>query len=219
MWSRPKHEGLGPADAEMATAGSQTSGRQSSGSLCDDGTLIDRTLAGDPEAFGVLVTRYQDRLYNMLVCVTGSAEEARDVAQEAFIRAFVNLATFQRSAGFYTWLFRIAFNLRIGHKRREQRHRTWQQQTWEQGQRSSVGGHDPSASLESSECVQRVRTAINRLADDHRDVLLLREIEGCCYEEISRILGVPLGTVRSRLHRARAQLRLELIPLHEQQLK
>jgi RNA polymerase sigma-70 factor (ECF subfamily) len=214
MWSRRKDEGLGPASAEIPKM-------MPAGSLCDDGTLIDRTLAGEKEAFGALVSRYQDRLYNMLVHVTGSVEEARDIAQEAFVRAFLKLATFQRTAAFYTWLFRIALNLRIGRQRRERRHRAWQEQAWDEAKRSAEtpGGQDPSIPLESAECVQRVRTAIRSLADDHRDVLLLRELEGCCYEEISRILGVPLGTVRSRLHRARAQLRLELVPVHKQQLK
>jgi RNA polymerase sigma-70 factor (ECF subfamily) len=183
-----------------------------------DEALIDRALAGQGEAFGVLVTRYQDRLYNTLVHVTGSADEAREITQEAFVQAFVKLATFRRSAAFYTWLFRIAINLRIGRKRRERRHRIW-----EEGQVSAgIGmgaGQDPSTPLESAERAAHVRAAIALLADDHRTVLLLREMEGCCYEEISRILDVPLGTVRSRLHRARAHLREELRAVHQQELK
>jgi len=182
----------------------------------DDHMLIDRALAGQREAFGQLVSRYQNRLYSTLVHVTGSPEEARDITQEAFVQAFVKLGTFQRAAAFYTWLFRIAFNLRLGRKRRERRHRIWEQhQTTDDRSRCP----DPAAPLESAECIAGVRAAIETLAQDHREVLVLRELEGYCYEEIARILEVPLGTVRSRLHRARAHLRQELRPIHQQHLK
>jgi RNA polymerase sigma-70 factor (ECF subfamily) len=191
---------------------------QGDGAHQPDGELIDRTLAGDREAFGFLVSRYQDRLYNTLVHLTGSLDEARDIVQEALVQSYVKLKTFQRAAGFYTWLYRIAFNLRIGHKRQERRRRAL-----EQAQRLSGGEPDqrepgPSTPLESAECVSQVRAALNRLAADHREVLLLRDIEGCCYEEIARILDLPLGTVRSRLHRARSQLREQLQGVYREQL-
>jgi RNA polymerase sigma-70 factor, ECF subfamily len=183
-----------------------------------DGVLMDRALSGEGAAFGVLVTRYQDRLYSTLVHVTGSADEAREITQEAFVRAFLKLGTFRRSAAFYTWLFRIAFNLRIGRQRRQRRHRLWEQS--QRGQQpSGAGDSDPSVPLESAERAALVRSAIEMLAEDHREVLLLREMEGCCYEEISRILDVPIGTVRSRLHRARVHLRDELYALHQTELK
>jgi RNA polymerase sigma-70 factor (ECF subfamily) len=185
--------------------------------IASDDVLIDRTLAGQTEAFGELVLRYQDRLYSALTYASGDADEAREITQDAFVQALVKLDTFQRSAAFYTWLFRIAFNLRIGRKRRQRRHRIWEEQQTASGAagRPHRGPEEP---LESAERVQCVRAAIDALADDHREVVLLREMEGCAYEEISRILDVPVGTVRSRLHRARAALREMLRPVHREQL-
>jgi RNA polymerase sigma-70 factor (ECF subfamily) len=208
MWSRRKDErteSTAPAPVERLGAADR-----------DEDVLIDRTLAGETDAFGELVLRYQDRLYGTLVHVGGCPDEAREITQEAFVQAFVKLAGFQRTAAFYTWLFRIAFNLRIGRRRRERRHRAWQE---EARLRAQADGQvdDPSLPLESAECVVRVRAAIDDLADDHREVLILREMEGCCYEEIADILDVPLGTVRSRLHRARAHLRDKLRPIHHEQ--
>jgi RNA polymerase sigma-70 factor (ECF subfamily) len=184
-----------------------------------DNELIDRTLDGDTEAFGCLVSRYQDRLYNTLVHVGGSFDEARDIVQEAFVQAFVKLDTFQRAAGFYTWLYRIAFNLRIGLARRERRRAALQQAQRLTGGESEQRELGPSAPLESAECARQVRAALDLLAEDYREVLVLRDMDGCCYEEIARILHVPLGTVRSRLHRARAQLREHLQPVYREQLR
>ena len=84
----------------------------------DDAQLIDKTLAGHSAAYGDLVRKYQDRLYNTVVHVAGNAEDARDIVQDAFVQAFVKLDTFQRSSAFYTWLYRIAFNLAATHRRR-----------------------------------------------------------------------------------------------------
>jgi RNA polymerase sigma-70 factor (ECF subfamily) len=157
-------------------------------------------------------------LYNTLAHVTGSADDARDIVQEAFVQSFTKLESFRRTAAFYTWLFRIAMNLRIGRMRRERRHRIWQESQVAQGPAAGAR-HEPSEPLESAERAARVRAAIALLGDDHRQVLLLREMEGCGYEEISAILDVPVGTVRSRLHRARAHLREELRAVHQQELK
>ena len=88
----------------------------------DDAQLIDEALDGDSAAFGHLVTRYQDRLYNTLVHVVGSTDTAYDVVQDAFVQAFVKLETFERACAFYTWLYRIAFNLAISRRRREKSH-------------------------------------------------------------------------------------------------
>ncbi len=228
MWSRRKDSGAArptPPDRPRHVAASLPDANASLGETRPreddapgDDALIDRTLSGETEAFGELVVRHQNRLYSTLVHVTGDADEAREIAQDAFVQAFVKLATFQRSAAFYTWLFRIAFNLRIGRKRRERRHRIWQENQVASGVGPGVL-QEPGGRLESAECAQSVRAAIEALADDHREVLLLREMEGYCYEEIARILDVPVGTVRSRLHRARAHLREVLRPVHQQQLK
>ena len=87
----------------------------------DDAQLIDETLAGDAEAFGHLVRKYQDRLFNTIAHVVGCAVDAEDVVQDAFVQAFLKLETFQRASAFYTWLYRIAFNMAISHRRRRRR--------------------------------------------------------------------------------------------------
>jgi RNA polymerase sigma-70 factor (ECF subfamily) len=176
----------------------------------DDGQLIDQTLAGQSAAFGDLVRKYQDRLYNTVVHVVGNAEDARDVVQDALVQAFVKLDTFQRSSAFYTWLYRIAFNVAASHRRRRRAKLSIEQAREDAGLEPVDGGDGPGAHLERAERCRQVREAIAELSEDHRAILVLREIDGCCYETIADILDLPIGTVRSRLHRARLQLREQL---------
>lgn len=176
----------------------------------DDAQLIDETLAGRSAAFGQLVTRYQDRLYNTLVHVTGNAEDARDAAQEAFIQAFTKLETFQRNAAFYTWLYRIAFNVAVSHRRRRRPTASVDQAREASGLEPMDPAEAPTEHLEREERARQVHEAIAELSEEHREVLVLREIDGCCYDTIAQILELPIGTVRSRLHRARLQLREQL---------
>ena len=176
----------------------------------DDAQLIDQTLAGHSAAFGQLVQKYQDRLYNTIAHVAGNAEDARDVVQDAFVQAFLKLDTFQHSSAFYTWLYRIAFNVAASHRRRRRPTLSIEHARETSGIEPMDNGHDPTERLEQKERCQQVRQAIDRLSEEHRTVLVLREIDGCCYETIAEILELPIGTVRSRLHRARLHLREEL---------
>lgn len=178
-----------------------------------DDRLIDASLAGDSLAFGQLVDRYQDRLRNTLRGLTGSMEEAEDVAQEAFVQAYLKLDSFQRTARFFTWLYRIAFNLAVS-KSRKKRPRVSFNAIQE------AGAPDPMAAVaapdQASLADERsalLHNAIAKLPDDYRQVLVLREFEGCDYQRIAEVLDMPIGTVRSRLFRARAQLRERLEPL------
>jgi RNA polymerase sigma-70 factor (ECF subfamily) len=175
----------------------------------DDAQLIDRTLAGQAAAFGQLVVKYQDRLYNTVVHVVGNAEDAKDVVQEAFVQAFLKLDTFQRASAFYTWLYRIAFNVAATHRRRRRAMWSAEQARLSDGA-APPAADSPSRPIEREECCRQVRGAIARLGEEYRVVLVLREIDGCCYETIAEILDLPIGTVRSRLHRARMQLREHL---------
>jgi len=178
--------------------------------VSDDAELIAATLAGNSAAFGRLVQRYQDRLFNTMVHVVSGDEDARDVVQDAFVQAFVKLDTFQHTSAFYTWLYRIAFNVAASHRRRR-RPSLSVEETREQAGREPVDGHiGPEERAEQEERCRQVRQAIAALSEDHREVLVLREIDGCCYETIAEILELPVGTVRSRLHRARLQLREQL---------
>lgn len=175
-----------------------------------DDERIKATLAGDPTAYESLVLKYQDRLFNTLYRITHSREEAEDVAQDAFVQAYVKLSSFQGKSQFYTWLYRIAFNISVS-RRRKKRPVLSVDHTQE------LSGNEPIDSLpsaqermEQQEDVQAVQSALNRLSDDHRRILVLRELEGCDYEAIGEVLELPVGTVRSRLFRARKQLKEEL---------
>ena len=176
----------------------------------DDARLIDQTLAGHSAAFGQLVQKYQDRLYNTVVHVAGNAEDAQDVVQEAFVQAFLKLDTFQRSSAFYTWLYRIAFNVAFSQRRRRRPMLSVEHAQEVSGLEPVDNGDDPPERAERNERCRQVREAIEQLSEEHRMVLVLREIDGCCYETIAEILELPIGTVRSRLHRGRLQLREQL---------
>lgn len=172
-----------------------------------DATLIDRTLAGEPAAFGELVLRYQDRLYNSLVRVLGSAEDARDAVQDAFVQAFVKLESFRGSSAFYTWLYRIAFNQAMSHARRKRPTRSLDLERTDRGREPVDGQPAPDARLNERERATQVHRALAELSAEYRQVIVLREMDGCKYEEIAEMLELPVGTVRSRLFRARLELR------------
>jgi RNA polymerase sigma-70 factor (ECF subfamily) len=157
-----------------------------------------------------LVTRYQDRLYNTLVHVVGSTDTAYDVVQDAFVQAYVKLETFERASAFYTWLYRIAFNLAISRRRRERPALSVDHVRETLGHEPLDRGAAPGARLEQEERACQVQSALATLSDEHRSILILREVDGCAYEEIADILNLPIGTIRSRLHRARLQLRDQL---------
>ncbi len=186
--------------------------------MSDDAQLIDETLAGDRTAFGQLVHKYQGRLFNTLLHVVGSREEAEDVCQEAFVQAFVKLETFGGRSAFYTWLYRIAFNLSVSRRRRKRAEVSIDQHRERTGDEPLDGGEGPTDQLLREEQMRQVRGAIDQLSDEYRAILVLREMEGCCYETISEILNLPLGTVRSRLHRARLQLRGQLQDILQENL-
>ncbi|MCY2979811.1 MAG: sigma-70 family RNA polymerase sigma factor [Planctomycetota bacterium] len=176
----------------------------------DEDVLIQSALAGNSSSFEVLVTRYQDRLYTAMISVVGSADEAEDVVQESFIQAYLKLDTFQQNSRFFTWLYRIAFNYALARRRRNRGHLSL-----EQGR--EIAGTDPVSKAESpdnrmsrSEDVQLVHRALAELSEDHRAILVLREMEDMAYEEIAEVLKISIGTVRSRLNRARFALRQQL---------
>lgn len=185
--------------------------------MSDDAQLIEATRAGDSEGFGRLVQRYQDRLYNSLVRVLGSAEDARDVVQDAFVQAYLKLETFRGDSAFYTWLYRIAFNLAMSHARKR-RPTTSLEQARESFGREPVDGQPlPEMHMVRRERVQLVHAALASLSAESRQILVLRELEGCRYDQIAEILELPVGTVRSRLFRAREQLREQLEPMLREQ--
>ncbi len=188
-------------------------------SLSDDASLIAATLAGDTAAFGQLVGRYQDRLYNSLLRILGSAEDAADIVQDAFVQAYTKLASFRGSSAFYTWLYRIAFNLAMSHARRGHKTASLDGRKTLAGDEPMDGQPTAEAGLLEQERAELVHAALAELSLEYRQILVLREIDGCHYDQIAEILELPVGTVRSRLFRARLQMRDLLAPrLHVERI-
>lgn len=181
-----------------------------------DADCIAKVRGGDPAAYNTLVVRYQDRLFNTLARLIGSADDAMDIAQDAFIQAYTKIDTFQGKSAFYTWLYRIAFNLAMSHARKRRPLNVLDGDETTRTIEPAAITNSPAECMESAERVAAVQAAISDLADEHRQVVVLRELEGCDYEQISEILEIPIGTVRSRLFRARAQLKEKLASLVEE---
>ena len=180
----------------------------------DDQQLIQRCLAGQTDAFGELVTRYQDRLYHSIMMMVRSPEDARDLAQESFVHAFRRLESFRGDAAFYTWLFRIAVNATISFRRKAARRKTSSVESIREasGNEPIDDRFDsaPGSRMEQSEQLKLIHQALGELSDDFRTALVMTEIEGLSYEEAAEAVGCPIGTIRSRIHRARNELREKL---------
>jgi RNA polymerase sigma-70 factor, ECF subfamily len=176
----------------------------------DDNRLIADCRDGNTAAFGELVSRYQDRLFNSVLRLSDNAEDARDVVQEAFLHAYQSLHSFKGDALFFTWLYRIAVNTAISMKRKKRVVLRIQPVGDES---NAIDPHDPSETnrpghaIEMAEEERRVHEALAKLSAEHRSVLVMKDMDGMKYEEMAEILGVPVGTIRSRLHRARLEMR------------
>jgi RNA polymerase sigma-70 factor (ECF subfamily) len=165
---------------------------------------------GDRDAFTELVELNQERLFASMLQVTGSPEEAEEVVQEAFIRVFMKLDTFQRNSQFFTWLYRIAFNSALTRRRRNRVRVSLDYCRENNGLEVSDDADAVDEPMLRRERVDMVREAMHTLTDEHRSILVLREMEEHSYEDIAEILEISIGTVRSRLSRARRQLKLAL---------
>jgi RNA polymerase sigma-70 factor (ECF subfamily) len=174
----------------------------------NEAELIERARKGDTQAFGVLIERYQRRVVGVAMAVVHNQDDALELAQETFIRAYENLAKFESRSSFSTWLYRIAANISIDFRRREGRHTIVRGEEGEH-ELDRLPSERGDSFLESSrsELGRRLRDALQELTPEHRTVILLREVEGLSYDEISEVLQCPRGTVMSRLHYARDRLR------------
>jgi len=176
----------------------------------DDHRLIAECLRGKETAFALLVRRYEERLYNTVFRLLGNVEDAQDVVQETFINAYQSLASFKGDSQFFTWLYRIAYNTAISHKRKQKGTLSID------ASRNGEAGiepldrsehNQPGSAMYRAEDERRIQAALNRLSPEHRMVLLMKDMNGEKYETIAEVLKVPIGTIRSRLHRARLELR------------
>jgi RNA polymerase sigma-70 factor (ECF subfamily) len=174
----------------------------------DEPGLLAALRRGDPEAFERLVRAYQHRVFGVALRMLGSRGEAEEIAQEVFLRVHRSVGGFRGAAKLSTWLYAIASRLCLNRLRAPERRRRGEA-AWE---RVANGHANPGARLEAAELEDALRRAIAALDEERRIVVILRDLEGLAYEEIAAALGLPLNTVRSRLHRARMELKERLAP-------
>jgi RNA polymerase sigma-70 factor, ECF subfamily len=212
-------EGLRPPQAEQK-------GDAEPRSVRPDVALLQKAQQGDRGAYGQIILLYQDRLYNAVLRMVGDREEARELTQEAFTRGLSKLESFRGDASPYTWLFRIAVNLAISQLRKVQRVRIFSldrpSPNGQGGRRDATQAASlvdrvardrselPPQRAERRERDEAVLAALGRLDAEYRAVLVMRDIEGFDYQQMADILALPLGTLKSRLFRARLALRDEL---------
>ena len=196
-----------------------------------DQELVKLTLKGDRDAYRSLVERYQSKLLGMAIDILKSREDAEDVVQESFVKAFFSLKNFKGESSFYTWLYRITFNMAIDVKRRGQRrggNHVEFKESWDVKSRGSGNGGDTSGptvsnsfghfqnvegpfdALSRKELGGKLQAVMDELSEEHRRVITLREVDGLDYQEIADAIGVPRGTVMSRLFYARKALQKAL---------
>jgi RNA polymerase sigma-70 factor (ECF subfamily) len=181
-----------------------------------DAVLLQQARAGDRGAYSQIIVAYQDRLYNAVLRLVGDADEAAELTQEAFTRGLEKVETFRGEASAYTWLFRIAMNLAISQLRKVQRKRVFSLDGVATSDDQASGlvdrlardkGPSPSEQIENKERDGQVLAALGSLDAEQRAVLVMRDVEGFDYQQMADVLDLPLGTLKSRLFRARLALR------------
>lgn len=190
----------------------------SSNVVSEDTELVRRCWEGDQGAFRTLVTRYHPRIFNLIYSLVRDRDEADDLAQEVFIKAFRSLSGFKGQAQVYTWLYRIAVNRCLDWLKNQRRHPETSLERVEVygadgASLRSLGTAD--AEMDQRELGRALERALRALSPDYRVALTLREIDGLSYEEVADVMGCSVGTVKSRLFRARSQLQRMLADIHE----
>jgi RNA polymerase sigma-70 factor (ECF subfamily) len=180
-----------------------------------DHELIRQILGGRAEAFNEIVMRHQDKVFNIVLRHVGNYNDAVDVVQQTFINAYRNLRNFKQESNLSTWLYRIAFNQSVSFFRERGRKRAVSIDApsgdEEAAAREVVSQNgDPSTHVMNQDLQKRIHTVLGMLDDESRQIVILREFESYAYEEIAQVLEIPVGTVRSKLHRARLFLKEKL---------
>ena len=190
-----------------------------------DALLVERAVAGDQKAFELLVIKYQRRIQRLIGRMVRDVDLVEDIAQETFIRAYCALAQFRGEAQFYTWLYRIAVNTAKKALMDLKRNPTVSENSFKSGdddetsplENELISSETPDAVLASKEIAEIINVAMDALPEELRQAISLREIEGLSYEEISEVMNCPIGTVRSRIFRAREAISEKVKPLLENQ--
>jgi len=178
-----------------------------------DGVLVEKCRKGDINAFELLVLKYQRRVFNLIYRLTGDNEMVEDIAQEVFLKAYKSLDSFQGKSSFYTWLYRIAINTSFNHIKSNKENQFKVLESDSGGDKIYDNAEnilDTEQLIEQHELSKKIEEAINSLNDEQKTIIVLRDVEGLSYDEIGKIIGCPSGTVRSRLFRARKELKTKL---------
>lgn len=185
----------------------------------DDRALVERVQSGDHHAFRLLFDRYHRRAYAVAFGVVKNKQDALDVVQDGFVKVHKHIGKFQGTSSFYTWLYRIVMNLSIDHVRRRKNKgveyddgvgREADEVAGDGTLLPRVLGSNPGKAVARQELLEKIQAALEELPEYHRQVILLREIEGLSYEEMAQALGVPKGTIMSRLFHARKKMQASL---------
>jgi len=166
--------------------------------------LVQACLSGDHTAFGVLVDTYEDKLYNVALRITGSRDDAMDVTQSAFVKAYEKLNTFDPSYRFFSWIYRITINEALNLIKRRGRNTPLHTDT-------AASAANPERATSDAETAHTIYRALDELSPEHRAVVVLKHLEGMSYREISMLLEIPEKRVKSRLFEARRSLRALLV--------
>src|SRR5688572_9405506 len=199
----------------------QAHGRSGTSSNVDDHDLVLAARKGDRDAFKTLFERYHRRAYALAFGVLRHQDDALDVVQDAFIKAHKYLDKFEGNSSFYTWLYRIVMNLAIDHLRKHRRVKpveldeTRLEESSEAGLLPKVLGGNPGRALQDKEIRHRIDAALDELSENHRAVLVMRELEGLSYEEMAQAMDCSKGTIMSRLFHARRNMQKRLLDLIE----
>lgn len=207
----------------MSKRAQQPAVARPAGDAIDDRELVARAQKGDRQAFRSLFERYSRRAYSLAFGVVRNPDDALDVVQDAFIKAHRHLDKFEGQASFYTWLYRIVMNLAIDHLRKNRRQKTvdFSEAAMDEGGLGEdsliprIIGGNPGRALMDKEIRDRIGVALDELSDNHRAVLVMRELEGLSYEDMAQAMGCSKGTIMSRLFHARRNMQKRLVDLYE----
>lgn len=174
----------------------------------DENKLIMEAINGKTESFGLLVEKYQNKMFNLALQITNDNDSAKDIVQESFIKAYKKLKGFDSNKKFFSWIYRITLNESLNYKNHSKFTTSISDEMIDNNQSAFED-------LEKNETSLKIKKVINRLDDKYKSLILLKHFQGLSYDEISEILNLPMGKVKSRLYIAREKLRISLVNLEK----